>query len=182
MTDAQDGDDDDATLRAESYPLDPIDAQLLNELQADAKISLKKVGERVGLSAPAVMERVRKMEKAGVVLGYHAKIDAQRVGVDVAAFIGVQIGDPRKLASFEGWVDDHPQVLECHHVTGGMTLLLKVRVRNTRALEALISAIRGLDGIDGTETMVVLSTYAERVPVLLDPPADDDARRRRRRR
>ena len=73
------------------YELDAIDAQLLNELQNDAKISLKRVGEKVGLSAPAVMERVRKMEQAGVIKGYHAQIDSRRVGIDVAS----------------GWIREH---------------------------------------------------------------------------
>ena len=72
-------------MGSETYPLDAIDARLLQELQADAKISLKAVGERVGLSAPAVMERLRKMEQAGVILGYHAQVDARKVGLDVAA-------------------------------------------------------------------------------------------------
>ena len=72
----------------ETYELDAIDTRLLNELQADAKISLKRVGEKVGLSAPAVMERVRKLEQAGVIRGYHAQIDARRVGIDAILFGG----------------------------------------------------------------------------------------------
>ena len=106
-------------MGSETYPLDAIDARLLQELQADAKISLKAVGERVGLSAPAVMERLRKMEQAGVILGYHAQVDARKVGLDVAAFIGVSIGDPKHLRAFEEYVDNEARILECHHVTGG---------------------------------------------------------------
>ncbi|MEM9072957.1 MAG: Lrp/AsnC family transcriptional regulator [Myxococcota bacterium] len=163
------------------YELDAIDTRLLNELQADAKISLKRVGEKVGLSAPAVMERVRKMEQAGVIRGYHAQIDAREVGIDVSGFIGVMIKDPERLSAFETWVEDIPQILECHHVTGGFTLLLKVKSRNTSALETLISKIRSFAGVDGTETMVVLSTSVERIPVLLEVPAEDPPRRRKRR-
>lgn len=172
--------DDD--VQDEIFELDAIDAQLLNELQDDAKISLKRVGEKVGLSAPAVMERVRKMEQAGVIEGYHAKIDARRVGIDVAAFIGVTISDPRLVEAFERWVDEVPSILEMHHVTGGHTLLIKVKVRNTSALEGLIRSIRSLDGISHTETMVILSTHTERVPVRLDLPDDEAMARRRRKR
>ena len=168
-------------MGSETYPLDAIDTRLLQELQADAKISLKNVGERVGLSAPAVMERLRKMEQAGVILGYHAQVDARKVGLDVAAFIGVAIGDPKHLRAFEAFVDEEPQILECHHVTGGHTLLLKVKARNTAALEKLISNIRALEGIDGTETMVILSTRTERIPLPLEVPDADPPRRRRRR-
>lgn len=163
----------------ETYPLDAIDTQLLNELQQDAKLSLKKIGEKVGLSAPAVMERVRKMEQAGVILGYHAQIDARKVGVDIAAFIGVTIGNPKLVRDFEKWADIEPRILECHHVTGGHTLLLKVKVRNTRGLETLISRIRSLEGVSDTETMVVLSTYAERIPVRLAVPESSKKKRRR---
>ncbi len=163
------------------YELDAIDTRLLNELQADAKISLKRVGEKVGLSAPAVMERVRKLEQAGIIRGYHAQIDARAVGIDVSGFIGVMIKDPERLEAFETWVVDIPQVLECHHVTGGFTLLLKVKARNTSALETLIRKIRSFLGVDGTETMIVLSTSVERVPVQLDIP-DGSPRRRRKRR
>ncbi len=163
-----------------TYPLDAIDTQLLNELQQDAKLSLKRIGEKVGLSAPAVMERVRKMEQAGVILGYHAQIDARRVGVDIAAFIGVGIGDPGRVKDFEAWADEVAPILECHHVTGGYTLLLKVKVRNTRGLEQLISLIRSLDGVSHTETMIVLSTHAERIPVRLAVPAAEEPKKKKR--
>jgi len=162
------------------YDLDAIDTRLLNELQADAKISLKRVGERVGLSAPAVMERVRKMEKAGVIKGYHAQIEARQVGIDVASFIGVSIGSPTRLDAFEAWIQGMPSILEAHHITGGHTLLLKVKVKNTSALEHLISDIRSFDGVDGTETMVVLSSPVERVPLPLEEPKDAPKRRRKR--
>jgi Lrp/AsnC family leucine-responsive transcriptional regulator len=168
----------------DSLELDDIDLALLSALQEDAKASLKAIGERVGLSAPAVMERVRKLEQADVITGYHAMIDARRVGLDIAAFIGVSIRNPRKLDEFEQWVEDVPQVLECHHVTGHHTLLLKAKVHNTSALEHLISRIRSLDGVESTETMVVLSTHTERVQVALEPVdvIDDERPARRARR
>jgi Lrp/AsnC family transcriptional regulator, leucine-responsive regulatory protein len=153
----------------DTVELDEIDLQLIGELQADAKASLKAIGERVGLSAPAVMERVRKLEQAEVITGYHAMIDARRVGLDIAAFIGVAISNPSKIDEFEQWIEGIREVLECHHVTGRHTLLLKAKVLNTRALEHLISRIRSLDGVEATETMVVLSTHTERVQVALHP-------------
>jgi Lrp/AsnC family leucine-responsive transcriptional regulator len=134
-----------------------------------------------GLSAPSVMERVRKLENAGIIKGYHALLDARKVGLDISAFIGVSISNPQLLAAFEEWVDSIPQVLECHHVTGGHTLLLKVKTQNTEDLEQLISRIRSMEGVASTETMVVLSTHTERVEIAL-PPAEptSDVRRRKR--
>jgi Lrp/AsnC family leucine-responsive transcriptional regulator len=168
----------------ETYVLDGIDRQLLSELQSDCKRSLKEIGAAVGLSAPSVMERVRKLETAGIIKGYHALLEARKVGLDIAAFIGVSIGDPNLLAAFEEWADSISQVMECHHVTGGHTLLLKVKTSNTEALEQLISRIRSLDGVTSTETMVVLSTHTERAEVALPPgePAPETGRRKRPRR
>ena len=171
-------------ILGESYVLDEIDRQLLEALQTDSKRSLKEIGAEVGLSAPSVMERVRKLENAGIIRGYHALLDARKVGLDIAAFIGVAISTPSHLSAFEEWVESIPQVLECHHVTGGHTLLLKVKTRNTKDLEQLISRIRSMEGVAGTETMVVLSTHTERVEVALPPsvPGPDARRRKRHRR
>ena len=167
------------------YPLDAIDRQVVAALQADAKISLKSVGEQVGLTAPAVMERVRKLENAGIITGYHACVDARAMGLDIAAFIGVSVYDPARLSDIENWVEAMPQIMECHHVTGGHTLLLKVKVKNTYSLERLISRVRSLEGVEGTHTMVVLSSHTERVQVSVDDdevaPLDDTPRKRRRR-
>ncbi|MDH3201414.1 MAG: Lrp/AsnC family transcriptional regulator [Myxococcales bacterium] len=168
----------------ETYALDGIDRQLLDELQRDSKRSLKEIGHQVGLSAPSVMERVRKLEGAGIIRGYHALLDARKVGLDISAFIGVSIVSPTQLSAFEEWVDSVPQVMECHHVTGGHTLLLKVKTQNTRDLEGLISRIRSMDGVAGTETMVVLSTRTERVEIALpagEPPGETKRRKRPRR-
>jgi Lrp/AsnC family leucine-responsive transcriptional regulator len=165
----------------ETYVLDGIDRQLLDALQTDSKRSLKEIGAAVGLSAPSVMERVRKLENAGVIRGYHALLDARKVGLDTSAFIGVSVSNPRQISAFEVWVESIPQVLECHHVTGGHTLLLKVKTQNTADLEKLISRIRSMDGVAGTETMVVLSTHTERVEVAL-PPCEPESETRRRKR
>lgn len=168
----------------ETYVLDGIDRQLLSELQSDCKRSLKEIGASVGLSAPSVMERVRKLENAGIIRGYHASLDARKVGLDISAFIGVSISDPALLTAFEEWVDSVAQVLECHHVTGGHTVLLKVKTGNTADLEKLISRIRSMEGVASTETMVVLSTHTERAEIALPPgePATDARRRKRPRR
>ena len=168
----------------ETYVLDEIDRQLLGELQSDCKRSLKEIGAAVGLSAPSIMERVRKLEGAGIIKGYHALLEARKLGLDISAFIGVSISSPGLLSAFEDWVDSIAQVLECHHVTGGHTLLLKVKTQNTKALEQLISRIRSMEGVASTETMVVLSTHTERVEVALPAaePASETRRRKRPRR
>lgn len=174
-------------MLGEITELDGIDRRLLAALQVDAKASLSHLGSLVGLSAPSVMERLRKLEAAGVISGYVALLDARKVGLDITAFIGVSVNYPNRIQAFEEWVAREPQVLECHHVTGGHTLLLKVKCRNTRALEGLISTMRSEMGAEHTETMVVLSTAAERVQVPLPEAAESElskgrwSRRRARR-
>jgi Lrp/AsnC family leucine-responsive transcriptional regulator len=145
--------------------LDEIDRRILALLQTDCKIPLAKIGEKVGLSAPSVVERVRKLEAEGFITGYHAHLDARKLGVDITAFIGVSIGHPKGIATFEAQLLQLPDVLECHHVTGGYTLLLKIKTRNTSSLESLIRALRSIEGVERTETSVVLSTKVERSEV-----------------
>jgi Lrp/AsnC family leucine-responsive transcriptional regulator len=142
--------------------LDEIDRRILEMLQADCKVALAKVGERVGLSPPSIVERVRKLEHEGYIQGYHARLSARRLGLDVTAFISVWTSHPRVIQDFERQLPEFEDVLECHHVTGEPTLLLKVKTRNTQSLERLISSLRSLSGVERTETNVVLSTLVER--------------------
>jgi Lrp/AsnC family leucine-responsive transcriptional regulator len=162
--------------------LDEIDRSLLASLQEDCKTSLNKLGEKVGLSPQAVMERVRKLESAGVITGYHAAIAGRVLGLDITAFVGVSINYPKDIGGFLEKVATRPEVLECHHVTGGHTLLLKVKTTNTASLERVISALREVEGVTRTETMVVLSTAAEtpRVPIPDAEPARETAAPKRR--
>jgi Lrp/AsnC family transcriptional regulator, leucine-responsive regulatory protein len=147
---------------SEMPDLDAIDLQILSVLQVNGRIPLVKLGEQVGLSAPSVNERVKKLEDSGVISGYHASVDARRLGKDVTAFIGVSISHPKTIALFEEAVALLEDVLECHHVTGQHTVILKVKTENTSSLEQLISSIRSIEGVARTETMVVLSTHIER--------------------
>ena len=149
----------------EAFEPDAIDLQILSILQEHGRIALTKLAEQVGLSAPSVIERVKKLEDLGVITGYHAAVDARTLGRDVAAFIGVSIGDPRTIGDFEQTVEQLDDILECHHVTGEHTVLLKIKTHNTATLESLIRTIRMIDGVIRTETMVVLSTHTERTQI-----------------
>jgi Lrp/AsnC family transcriptional regulator, leucine-responsive regulatory protein len=151
----------------ETIEPDGIDLQIIEILQEHGRIPLVKLGEQVGLSAPSTIERVKKLEDGGIITGYHASVDARLLGKDVAAFIGVSISDPRTISQFEQAVQQLDDVLECHHVTGGHTLLLKVKTHNTASLEDLIKTVRLIDGVARTETMVVLSTHTERTQIVV---------------
>ncbi len=152
-------------LGNEAFEPDAIDLQIISILQDHGRMPLVKLGEQVGLSAPSVIERVKKLEDGGVITGYHASVDARQLGKDVTAFIGVSIGHPRTIGLFEEEVERLEEVLECHHVTGEHTVLLKVKTGSTATLEELIKTIRAIDGVARTETMVVLSTHTERTQI-----------------
>ncbi len=167
----------------DSVGLDATDRAILELLQDNCKQPLAAIGEKVGLSAPAVVERIHKLEEAGVVLGYTALLDPRKLGRDITAFIGVSTDRPGAIDRVEAQVVAMEEVLECHHVTGGYTLMVKVKTRNTESLERLIDSVRGVDGVSRTETMVVLSTRTERSRIALgaEESLPEKPRRGRRR-
>ena len=162
--------------------LDETDLRILALVQEDCRTALARIGESVGLSAPAVLERMKKLEASGVITGYRAILNGRRLGLDITAFIGVMVDHPRHIALFEREVSSLPDVLECHHITGSHTFLLKIKTENTSSLEHVISQVRTLEGVSRTETMVVLSTHVERVQLPLHPPTPPTPAPRRPRR
>lgn len=148
--------------------LDQIDLKILRNLQAQGRSRLADIAEEVDLSAPAVMERVKKLEASGVIKGYVAVLDGKLVGKDITAFIGVSIGHQRDLNRFATHMVHYPDVLECHHVTGDESFILKVKAGNTGRLEKLLGEIRSVEGVTRTVTRVVLSTAKESQILELD--------------
>lgn len=151
--------------------LDDIDRRILVQLQDDCKVPLAQIGRRVGLSAPSVMERIRRLEEAGIISGYTAQVVSRRVGLDVTAFIGISMA-PEVIAHFESQLENVEEVQECHHVTGAHTMMLKVKTQNTQSLERLISRLRLMKGVLRSETLVVLSTRLERTRLPLGVQVD----------
>ena len=113
------------------------------------------------LSSPAVMERVRKLEVQGIIKGYQAVVDPKKIGKDVTAFIGVSVDHQRHINAFASYMMRQPDVLECHHVTGEESFILKIKTANTESLEELLGEIRSVEGVTGTVTKVVLSSVKE---------------------
>jgi len=151
--------------------LDETDAHILTILQADGRAKRNRIAEAVGLSVPAVSERMRKLEERGVVTGYRATVDAKRLGYDVTAFIRVSMAGSEHYPAFIERATALPEVLELHSVTGDGSHLLKVRVRTTSALEGLLATIQALPGVRGTLTSIVLSTQKETTALPTEPLA-----------
>ncbi len=141
--------------------LDDIGRQILRILQEDGRISFNELGRRVGLSSPAVAERVRRMEEAGIILGYRAVVDQARVGYPIMAFIRLSI-PVSFLAQADELAKAIPEVLECHHLTGSDGVILKVVVSSVGHLEDVISQM-GSCGM--TTTAIVLSSPVVARPI-----------------
>ena len=148
--------------------LDQIDLKILFILQNNGRSRLADIAGKVELSTPAVMERVKKLEAGGVIKGYQALVDAKKVGKDIAAFIGVSIGHQRDIDGFAAQMLRYQDVLECHHVTGDESFILKVKSANTGSLEKLLGEIRSVEGVTRTVTKIVLSTAKESQALELD--------------
>lgn len=141
--------------------LDRIDLQLLELLQENGRVSQHDLARAVGLSAPSVADRLRKLEERGLIDQYTAVLNARALGLDITAFLFVGISGSRFYAEFRARADELREVQECHSVTGQGSHLLKVRVRDTGALEELLAEIQSWPGVQWTQTSIVLSTVKE---------------------
>ena len=117
--------------------LDATNLRVLEELQRDARVSIAELGRRVGLSSPAVAERLRRLEGEGVITGYRAVIDPRRLGYGLGVAIRIRPA-PRQLADVAQLARDTPEVVECHRVTGDDCYVMTAYVRDVEHLEALI--------------------------------------------
>jgi len=148
---------------------DEIDARILDILQKKGRTRRNDLAEAVGLSLPSVSERLRKLEEQGIISGYHAKLDAKKLGRDITAFIFVAVDSSRHYGTFLEHAREVDEILECHAITGEGTHLLKVRTTNTASLEKLLAKVQAWSGVVRTQTDVVLSTSKETSRIKVEP-------------
>jgi Lrp/AsnC family leucine-responsive transcriptional regulator len=160
-------------IGASSLP-DPVDFRILALLQHDARITMRRLGEEVGLSAPAVAERVRRLEDRGVIRAYRADVAPEHIGLPIVAFVTVALPYlGRSPAAFERHITSMDPVLECFRITGEDAYLLKVAVPTMDALGELLDR---LGDFGRTKSFVVLS--APKRNAILHPPEVDATRGR----
>ena len=121
----------------EGSDLDLTDRALLSELQANARLSIAELGRRVGLSGPAVGERVQRLERTGVITGYHAEVDPRALGFALTALVRIR-PIPRQLHKIPDLARDTPEVVECHRITGEDCFFLRVHLRSIEELEQVL--------------------------------------------
>ena len=134
--------------------LDRVGVKILNALQENARLSFSEIGRQVALSSPAVIERVRKMEDAGIITGYHAKVEPEKVGLPVKAFIMLTTR-AEQYSRIISLANRIPEILECYHVSGDESFVMKVVVSSVSHLETLIEQF---GPHVQTKTLIVLSS------------------------
>jgi Lrp/AsnC family transcriptional regulator, leucine-responsive regulatory protein len=147
--------------RSETAKVDDTDLRLLALLQEHGRISQQELAQTVGLSSPAVGERLRKLEERGIIRHFTAVVDAKKLGRDVTAFIFVGVSGSKQFPAFLERATSCAEVLECHSVTGQGSHMLKIRTENTSTLEKLLAEIQAWPGVQWSTTSIVLSTMKE---------------------
>ena len=138
--------------------LDNAGKEILRALQDNARISFAELGRKVGLSGPAITDRVRKMEEAGIIAGYHARVNAAKIGFPVTGFVRMQISR-ENFQKVIAMARDTPEVRECHHSSGDDTFFLKVVATSEEQLERLMDPFRPFGEV---HTAVIISTPVEK--------------------
>ena len=144
-------------------PIDDTNRRLLAELEADARVSMAELGRRVGLSAPAVAERVGRLERAGVITGYHAAVDPRALGYALAAIVRIR-PNSRQLQRIPLIAADTPEVVECYRITGEDCYFVKLHLRSIDDLEPLLDRFTPYGQ---TTTSIVHSAPVPRRPLPL---------------
>jgi len=134
--------------------VDKIGMNILRELQKNARSTFSEIGRKVGLSSPAVAERVYKMEGAGIINGYHADINQNFLGQDIMAFITLTT-QPEKYQKIYSFAEGQKEIIECHHISGDESLIIKVVSGSISQLNTLVEK---LSKFGETKTSIVLSS------------------------
>jgi Lrp/AsnC family transcriptional regulator, leucine-responsive regulatory protein len=156
--------------------LDRVDRRILELLRHDGRMPHAAIAKAVGLSGPAVHERVRKLEQRGIIAGYSAVLDPESLGKHHVAFVMVTLSEGNEFAADDPIVAkicDEPDVLEFHRIAGEDCYLIKTRTSTNSDLERLLRRVRSIRGVARTRTTIVLSTELEKPTI--DVPAAEDA-------
>lgn len=142
--------------------MDGIDRKILDHLQLNGRDSYAQIGEKVGLSVSAINDRIKKLRANGAIRYWSAVIDPALAGRNLLAFVSIQLERPEHDKAFVARVAEIDDVQECHHVTGDWSYVLKVRVRDTAALERLIvDKLKTVPGVVRSQTVIALSSAKE---------------------
>jgi Lrp/AsnC family transcriptional regulator, leucine-responsive regulatory protein len=142
--------------------LDYLDFQILEHLSLNARVTWTELSAKLNLSAPAITERVRKLEERGIIRGYTVLLEPELLGCELLAFVAVQIPDSKSRKTFLKRVKTMPEVLECHHMSGDDDYWLKVRCAGTKALERIITEeLKSISSGIKTRTSIAIRSFKD---------------------
>lgn len=146
--------------------MDDIDRRILQILSSNARATVSEISGQVNLSVPAVSERLRKLESSGVIEKYTAILNSEAFGRNLTAIMLVSIKRTQSVGDFLNTVQNSKDVLECHYIAGDYDYMLKIITENASTLEALLNKIKGIAGVQKTNTVLVLSTLKSNPSIL----------------
>ncbi len=157
----------DDVLEREVVSLDKVDKKILDILQVDARSSASYIAEKVGMSVPAVADRIKKLQDSAVITGFTTMLNHRKVGLDVSAFITVISESSSHYSEVVKKTNSSPEILQCFTTTGNGSHVLLALVKDTYSLEKLLRKIQSWPGVMRTETQIILSSYKGINPVLI---------------
>jgi Lrp/AsnC family leucine-responsive transcriptional regulator len=141
--------------------IDKLDLKILNILQVDGKVSNAEIARKVGKAPSAVLERVRKLKKGGIIEGFECIVDHKRLGRGLTAFTSIRVEEGVGATEVGNRLAEFPEVLEVHYTAGRDSYLVKVRVEDTESLQATLAKFGTIDSVRDTNSTIVLTTVKE---------------------
>lgn len=151
-------------IQSSRVKLDKIDRKILEILQSNAKITNAQLSKDIGLSPAPTLERVKKLETSGIIKSYHAKLDTDMVGLSVHTFVQVSLKGHNKknIDLFLNEINNIPEVIECHHITGSGDFILKIISSDIQSYQKLmLEKVSEIEVVDGLQSMIILSTFKD---------------------
>lgn len=151
-------------IQSSRVKLDKIDRRILEILQSNAKITNAQLSKDIGLSPAPTLERVKKLETSGIIGSYHAKLDTDKVGLGVQTFVQVTLKGHNKknIDLFLREINNIPEVIECHHITGSGDFILKIISSDIQSYQKLmLEKVSEIEVVDGLQSMIILSTFKD---------------------
>lgn len=151
-------------MQSTRVKLDKIDRKILDILQSNAKITNAQLSKDIGLSPAPTLERVKKLETSGIIKSYHAKLDTDKIGLGVHTFVQVTLKGHNKtnIDMFLNEINNVPEVIECHHITGSGDFILKIIATDIQAYQKLmLEKVSEIEVVDGLQSMIILSTFKD---------------------
>ncbi len=155
--------------------MDNIDNKILHCLAKNARMNSSDIAKKVKLSTSAVIERIKKLESSGTILGYIAVVNPAKLNKDVIAMMNVAIDHPKYNDGFVAAVAKNPHITECMYIAGDFDYLLKVLTDNTKTLEEVLNEIKGIEGVSKTKTSIVLSSPKHEYSIPVKKPSKSEA-------